>query len=191
MQRSVEALMEVSLRRLASKVQRLFAIAPGPGVPRQIRVSRGILAAQSLGVGCGGALALSLALFSFAVGTSWLFFLASSGVGLGLLTIAAILGWLRTKLSASVDLWTLAVAMVQVGLIFSGATVLALTSNYQPGTPQTPGTDGPFADGGEGAIALMSYLSVGGGAAITVLLFWHAIKGLLRRKHGARSQSAP
>jgi len=33
---------------------------------------------------------------------------------------------------------------------------VALTSNYQPGTPQTPGTDGPFADGGEGSIALMS-----------------------------------
>src|ERR1700680_4199788 len=123
MRRSVEVLMEVSLRRFASKVQRLFVIAPGPGVPRQIRLSRGILAAQSLGMGCGGSLAVFLALFSFAVGTSWLFFLASSGVGLGLLTVAAILGWLRTKLSASVDLWTLAVAIVQVGLIFGGATI--------------------------------------------------------------------
>jgi hypothetical protein len=125
-------------------------------------------------------MALFLALLSAVSGPEWLGFAAGVlGIGFGLLGFAVFLWMLRSKLRARFNRWRLVTFLVQVGLIVVGIVLVQLVSGYQPGTPQNPGTDGPFADGSEGAIGLSGYLFVLGGLVALVQLMWEAAsKGL-------------
>ncbi len=147
-------------------------------VPHTIRISRGVVATQGAGIGCGGLMALFLGFLTVVSGAEWI----SLGLGviaLGLLLMSfALLCWLLVvKLGSVRDRWRLVVVLFELALVPIGVS-LARFGDYammHAGTPQNPGTDGPFADGSEGLIWLVGCAFVLGGAVVVALLIWEQV----------------
>ncbi len=110
----------------------------------------------------------------------------------GLSLVVAVIGVLLTSgwLTASAKLGQHSVSarrLTLAGELLILAPGIALTAlgNYltqNAGTPANPGTDGPFADGAEGLIALIGMTYVGGAVVvISLLLFSPAVRRGFRR----------
>lgn len=129
-------------------------------------VARTAIGIQSASTGCLGSMTLLVGLLTIvAGGLRWLglagIFLA---VGVLIVGLGSLIGWILTRVGPDHPRWTFAAFLVQWPLIVAGVAMVALEAAYQPGTPDNPGTDGPFADGGNGVIALAGMTYVGGGA---------------------------
>jgi hypothetical protein len=125
----------------------------------------------------GGAVLTALALFGAAT--------------VGLL-IAAGFGLLASKLRRARDRWRIVLLTLQVALFAVGMPLLN-AANYasdHAGTPQMPGTDGPFADGGDGLAGLTSLAFIGGAVIVVAVLLWEQILAGTRylRARGQRAR---
>ncbi|HEV2952483.1 MAG TPA: hypothetical protein VG015_00130 [Candidatus Dormibacteraeota bacterium] len=121
-------------------------------------------------------MALPIALLSLAGGAKWVLFVAIVlGIAVGLLGFSALLWWLSSKVGQTLNRWAAITLLVEVALLVVGVQLFSLAGNYQPGTPQNPGTDGPFADGGMGAIGLTGMVFVLGSVAIIARQAWQVL----------------
>jgi multisubunit Na+/H+ antiporter MnhB subunit len=114
----------------------------------------------------GGAVLTALALFGAAA--------------VGILTAAGF-GLLAVKQRRARDRWRIVLLVLQVALFAVGIPLLNAASyaSDHAGTPQNPGTDGPFADGGYGLAWLTSLAFIGGAViAVTVLLWEQILAGI-------------
>jgi hypothetical protein len=137
-----------------------------------IRLSRGVLATQSVAMGIGGIGTLFLGVI---VALSGGFLPACISLGIAALAccIAVTLWWFKSKLHLIFDKWGLSVLLAELALILIGVAQLAL-ENALPAA-QNQGTDNPFADGGNGFIALTGLIYVIGGFLVIVLFIWEFV----------------
>jgi hypothetical protein len=82
---------------------------------------------------------------------------ATVGVAIAVLVVAASLRWLQVHALFGSAPMRLLTVLVQVPLAAGGIALFAVSSylNDHAGTAQSPGTDGPFADGITGFIGLL------------------------------------
>jgi hypothetical protein len=149
----------------------LDAFSPRPA-PRGIQIVRGVLVCQASGIGCAAAFLLTIAGIA-TLAAAWLTVGAMVGIALIGLAITGGFVLLAVRLIRVRSWWTIAVLALQAGLAAVGIPLYALASytgaHAGAGGP-VPGTDGPFADGGN-AIALLTSLAFVGGAALTPVAF--------------------
>ncbi len=125
----------------------------------------------------GGAVFTGLALFG------------AAAVGI---LIAAGFGLLAVKQRRARDRWRIVLLILQVALFAVGIPLLnaANYASYHAGTPQNPGTDGPFADGGYGLAWLTRLAFIGGAVIVVTVLLWEQILRGIRylRARGQRAR---
>jgi hypothetical protein len=150
-----------------------------PKLSRGIRLSRGAVVIQAVTTAIAGAFALLLALMTAASGREWLLFgLAVFALACALAGLAWFLFWLRSKMGHPTARWRVGALVTEI-LLFPAGVALAWAAEYaneHAGTPQNPGTDGPFADGGAGAIGLMGYAYVIGALVVICAVGWERIR---------------
>jgi hypothetical protein len=118
-------------------------------------------------------MALFLALASVASGVQYL---ALSGLALVVVALSALIATGMFIASAKLGSPSVRVRHFTVLaelLLFVPGVALAAFGTYatqHAGTPATPGTDGPFADGGEGLIALTGIAYAGGAVVVIAVL---------------------
>lgn len=143
--------------------------------PRAVRGVWGALSVQAVGTVTLGVIAFAVGVISALSGSQWLVLAAvSCSVGVA----ASGLGAVLLLLSRRIDQRSRRVRLITIGvqsmLVPVGIALLAV-ANYateHAGTPQNPGTDGPFADGEIGLIGLLGYAYVLGGLIVIALLVW-------------------
>ena len=148
-------------------------VSPAGSYSRALGVARRTLVIQAFATSAMGILALLLAAASLAAGAQGLPFAALS-LGVGVLSglIAAGMFLASAKLGLlSVRARHLTI-LFEVLLVVPGVALWAVGSYaaQHAGMPTSSGTDGPFADGGEGLIALIGLAYVAGAVVITGLL---------------------
>ncbi len=154
-----------------------------------IRISRGILIAQSITAGLGGAM-ISIfwlifflgAVFSIFSVHEWQYLLGLlivSIIGSLFFCIAGFFWLLKIKLTRISDKWGLIVLSTQIVLTAIGIVASIFTANV---APPPNGTDGPFADGGEGYIALAGWFYLVSGVCVIVLFVWEYLWTSLRSR---------
>ena len=144
---------------------------------RPARWSRWIIAAEGLGTGCLGGLALLLGLVTLAgLPAALPATLSLAGIALGLLGVAALLAWLVRRLSDAIDRWTLLAAALQAALFPIGIVLVSIPA---------PQSDSPVDEGGHGLIASLGLVFVVGGV-IFALLFAGRVAGSRSSRGGPR-----
>jgi hypothetical protein len=149
-------------------------------LPLELKLARAALIGQSGITGFTGLGAIGLGgLVGVTGGRQWLLLaLAMFGGGVGLVTLAALLWWLRPHLGTRWDMWKATALVIEAALIPLGMWLLSF--------PQSTDTHGPFADGGEGAIGLLGLAYSGGAVVILLVLLHGARRGILDSMHGSR-----
>jgi hypothetical protein len=153
-----------------------FTVGRLPEASVEAWIYRIVLAIQGSGVGCAGLMLAMIAFFA-TLGGALLTALAVFGAAAVGILIAAGFGLLALKQRRVRDRWRIALLPLQVAL-FAIAIPLLNAANYvsdHAGTPQNPGTDGPFADGGYGLAALTSWAFIGGAEVVVAVLLWEQI----------------
>lgn len=150
-----------------------------------------MLAIQGSGIGCAG-LGLAMTGLIATLGGAVLTALALLGAAAVGLLIAAGFGLLAMKQRRARDRWRIVLLIVQ-GVLFAVGIPLLNAANYasdHAGTPQIPGTDGPFADGGYALAALTSLAFIGGAVIVVTVLLWEQILVGIRylRARGQRAR---
>ena len=134
---------------------------------------------------------LAMIAFIAMVGGALLTGLAVFGAAAVAILIAAGFGLLAMKQGRARNRWRIALLLVQVALCAIGIPLLnaAIYASDHAGTPQIPGTDGPFADGGYGLAALTSLAFIGGAVIVVTVLLWEQILAGIRylRARGQRA----
>jgi hypothetical protein len=160
-------------------------VSPAGSYSRALGIARRTLVIQGFATSAVGIMALLLSAATAVSGARWL---PLAGV---LLVVSAVSGLIAAGMFiASAKLGFLSVRaryltiLSEVLLLAPGAALFSL-GNYwsqHAGTPANPGTDGPFADGGQGLIALVG-LSYAAGAVVIVgvLLFVPTVRRSFRR----------
>lgn len=143
-----------------------------PQLPIGIRLSRGVLATQSVTLWIGGMGPLFISVIS-AVAGIFLAALFFFGIAALLCGIGAVLWWFRSKLHRIFDKWVLSTLIAEVALILLGAGQLAIEN--MPAAQHNQDTGNPFADGGNGLIELSGLLFVIGGFLVMVLFIWELV----------------
>jgi hypothetical protein len=167
-----------------SPISSLDLFPSGTKTPAWLEFTRVMVRGESASLGCAAPIAFFAALVFFAGGSKWLLGgLLLLGATAMLAGLAGLFWLLSTRLSVAPSWWNLLVGCLQVPLMIVGVWLLELVVNYQPGTARNPGTDGPFADGSAGLMALMGYSLLVGGALILILLAWGGFRHLMRRYH--------
>jgi hypothetical protein len=154
----------------------------GEKVASELRVARWVMVGQSGITGCSGLIAaFTAAIVGFAAGIRWLLLAVGLFVGGALLMAFAVALWkLRSRLGPRWDRWKWTALAVEAGLVPAGLILLAF--------PQSTATQGPFADGGEGAIGLTGF-AYAGGLVIVALVAIHAARiAILRALRGVRTE---
>ena len=145
-------------------------VSPAGSFSRALGVARRTLVIQAFATSATSLLALLLAAVSLTAGAQELPFAALS------LGVAVLSGLIATGMFlASAKLGLLSVRARHLTIVFEvllfvpGVALWALGSYaaQHAGTPTNPGTDGPFADGGEGLIALVGMAYAAGAVVIT------------------------
>jgi len=152
--------------------------------PTPLRVSRFVFAAESISFGClaltflpGALLALFSAGFLF-VGLDVL------AICVGLAVVAGFLWVLRSKVTRKPDLWAAAAFAIEIPLIVVGLEAFNFEDAY---TRRHPYTEGPFADGANGAIGLTGLTLLVGGAVVVGALLWQLVADAITRRHTDRN----
>ena len=139
----------------------------------------------ALGQGVGtigtGLLTWFLGLLILVAGAKW-WWLAGlfALIGMGALGVGAFLAWSVAKLGPHHPRWNFGIFILEIPLIPLGLFLIVLEASYSPGSPQNPGTDGPFADGGNGLLALLGLAWTVGGVATILILIWEELLRFLR-----------
>jgi hypothetical protein len=136
-------------------------------LPLWVRISRGVLAAQSVATSCLGAIGVLVATLSLGAGTQWLPFVAAT-FGVSAVALGAAFGlWkLKSMLTRIPDRWMLVTIATETVLFSIGVALFELIGR----APQpSQGTDGAFADGGAGALGLVAYAYVAGVLVVVLL----------------------
>ncbi len=160
-------------------------VSPAGSYSRALRIARRMLVIQGCATSAIGITSLLLSAATAVLGARWLLL---AGV---LLIVSAVSGLITAGMFiASAKLGLLSVrarylTILSEVLLFAPGVALFSLGNYatqHAGTPANPGTDGPFADGGEGLIALVG-LSYAAGAVVVlgVLLFVPTVRRSFRR----------
>jgi len=167
-----------------------FTVGRLPEASVEAWINRVVLAIQGSGIGCAG-LMLAMIAFIAMVGGALLTGLAVFGAAAVAILIAAGFGLLAMKQGRARNRWRIALLLVQVALCAIGIPLLnaAIYASDHAGTPQIPGTDGPFADGGYGLAALTSLAFIGGAVIVVTVLLWEQILAGIRylRARGQRA----
>jgi hypothetical protein len=153
-----------------------FTVGRLPETSATAWINRVVLAIQGSGIGCAG-LGLAMIGLIAALGGAVLTALALFGAAAVELLIAACFGLLAMKQRRARDRWRIVLLILQVALFTVGIPLLN-AANYasdHAGTPQIPGTDGPFADGGYGLAALTSFAFIGGAVIVVAVLLWESL----------------
>lgn len=119
------------------------------------------------------AMAIFIGLLSLAAAPGYgLLAAVTLAIGLGSVALGFFLWWLTRALRRGSVLARWITLVVEVLGAAGGAALYALAMDAQAhaGTAANPGTDGPFADGGVGILALTGLLFMIGGAVVTMLL---------------------
>ena len=88
--------------------------------------------------------------------------------------------WVLTQIGPGRRGWAIIAFLMEVPLTVVGLLVYAMEAAYQPGTPQHPGTDGPFADGANGTLALTGGAYASGGLLVIAALLPELLGTVLR-----------
>ena len=150
-------------------------------------IYRVVLIAQGSGFGCAGLFLAMIGLFA-ALGGAELWALGLFGAAFVGLVIAGGFGLLALKQKRSPHRWRFVLLALEVGLFVEGIPLFNL-ANYtgeHSGTPQNPGTDGPFADGGNALAALSSMAFVGGAVIVAAVLMSELALIAIRRLRSSR-----
>jgi len=153
-----------------------FTVGRLPEASATAWISRVVLAIQGSGIGCAGLMLAMIGLIATLGGAvlTALALFGSASVGI---LIAAGFGLLAVKQRRARDRWRIVLLILQVALFAVGIPLLN-AANYasdHAGTPQNPGTDGPFADGGYGLAWLTSLAFIGGAVIVVTVLLWEQI----------------
>lgn len=167
-----------------------FTVGRLPEAPATAWINRVVLAIQGSGIGCAGLMLAMIGLIA-TLGGALLTALALFGAAAVGLLVAAGFGLLAVKQQRARDRWRIVLLILQVALFAVGIPILN-AANYasdHAGTPQIPGTDGPFADGGYGLAALTSLAFIGGAVIVVTVLLWEQILTGIRylRARGERA----
>ena len=166
-----------------------FTVGRLPKASATAWISRVVLAIQGSGIGCAGLMLAMIGLIA-TLGGAVLTALALFGAASVGILIAPGFGLLALKQRRARDRWRIVLLILQVALFAVGIPLLNAT-NYasdHAGTPQNPGTDGPFADGGYGLAWLTSLAFIGGAVIVVTVLLWEQILAGIRylRARGQR-----
>lgn len=140
-----------------------------------------MLAIQGSGIGCAGLMLATIGLIA-TLGGAVLTALALFGAAAVGILIAVGFGLLAMKQRRARDRWRIVLLILQVALFAVGIPLLN-AANYasdHAGTPQNPGTDGAFADGGYGLAFLTSLAFIGGAVIVVTVLLWEQILAAIR-----------
>ena len=149
-----------------------------------------MLAIQGSGIGCAGLMLAMIGLIATLGGAVLAGLALFRAAAVGIL-IAVGFGLLAVKQQRARDRWRIVLLMLQFALFAVGIQLLnaAIYASDNARTPQNPGTDGPFADGGDGLAWLTSLAFIGGAViVVTVLLSEQILAGI--RYLRARGQRA-
>lgn len=168
-----------------------FTVGRLPEASATAWINRVVLAIQGSGIGCAGLGLAMIGLIATLGGAVWTALALFGAATVGLL-VAAGFGLLAMKQRRARDPWRIVLLILQVALFAVGIPLLN-AANYasdHAGTPQNPGTDGPFADGGYGLAALTSLAFIGGAVIVVTVLLWEQILAGIRylRARGQRAR---
>jgi hypothetical protein len=161
-------------------------------IPKTFWVAQAALAGEGIAIGFMALPVAAIAAISLIAGIAapQVDTLAVAGVSIGAIAVllAAVGGlWLLiAKTGPVLNVWSLAAFGVELALVSVGYLLIAV-SDYltaTAGTPSNPGTDGPFADGFTGGIALMGVAFFAGGTILLTALLVEAVKVLVIRAMG-------
>ncbi len=159
-------------------------VSPAGSCSRAMGVARTSLVFQGFATLGLGVMALLLAVASVAAGAQYLVLAAlslvvaalSALIAAGLFIASAKLGLLSVR-ARWLTIWAEL-------LLFAPGIALAAFGTYatqHAGTPTNPGTDGPFADGGQGLIALTgTAYAVGAVVVVAILVFAPTVRRSFR-----------
>jgi hypothetical protein len=150
-------------------------VSPAGSYSRALGFARATLVLQGFATSALGVMALLLAAAIAASGAQWL-----PLAGLSLVVAALIASIAAGMFIGSAKLGLLSsrarylTILAELLLSAPGVALVALGNHamQHAGTPANPGTDGPFADGGEGLIALAGMAYAGGAVVIMSLLLF-------------------
>lgn len=153
-----------------------FTVGPLPEASVEAWINRIVLVIQGSGIGCAGIMLATIA-FIATLGGAMLTALGVLGAAVIALLVTAGFGFLALKQGRVRDRWRIALLVVQVALFAIGIPLLnaATYASDHAGTPQNPGTDGPFADGGYGLATLASLAFIGGSVIVFAVLVWEQV----------------
>jgi hypothetical protein len=147
---------------------------PASGIRQQVngrlRLVGALLTVQSFGFGCASLVTSIYLLFTLLamVVSGWQYLIfagAFLALAIVLSAVAAGLWILARKLRSGLNRWTLGALALELVFTPIGSILFNLESQPRP-------TEGPFADGGNGAIGLLGAVMAGAGAiALAVLVF--------------------
>ncbi len=168
-----------------------FTVGRLPEASPTAWINRVVLAIQGSGIGCAGLMLAMIGLIATLGGAVFTGLALFGAAAVGIL-IAAGFGLLAVKQRRARDRWRIVLLILQVALFAVGIPLLnaANYASYHAGTPQNPGTDGPFADGGYGLAWLTRLAFIGGAVIVVTVLLWEQILRGIRylRARGQRAR---
>ncbi len=181
-------------RRLRTAAARYLAapVTALPGAPWSVRLASASLLVESVTVAGAGFIALLYCLAGAVLGS--LAFAAVAGAG-GIAALAVAFGIIRLQCHslARPGPFRILTVLLHVLMAIGGVALIGISNNLtaQAGRPQTPGTDGPFADGATGFIGLLGLVFLLSSTAITWGLIVDPRSGRYFRRPRRRNDGRP
>jgi hypothetical protein len=154
----------------------LEQVSPAESFSHALGVARTALVIQGFATAAICAMALLLAAVAAVSGAQG--GLLFAGLALGVAALGALIAWGMLFASARLGVRSVRARYLTIlaeFLILAAGISLTVLGSYavqHAGTPTNPGTDGPFADGGNGLLLLTGIAYAGGAAVVIVLLLF-------------------